>query len=159
MEKIIKMKYEYCHIDTDKIIITKTLKIQDLVSNYAKSINDFFKTLMVLFIFIPIFAELSMAFYYMENYGISIFFLHLPCFFLIMAFYLLLFTSVTPVIYKDKIVKIKIKKTLLFNFILIKYKDYGRIKSRAISLQNDQNEINMALEILLTDKLIENKIK
>ena len=76
-----------------------------------------------------------------------------------MAFYLLLFTSGSPVIYKDKIVKIKFKKTPLFNIIEIKYRDFGRIKNRGIILTNDQFDIDMALEILLTDKLISDKIE
>lgn len=159
MEEIIKTKYEYCHIDTDKIVITKTHKIKDLAVDYAKSINDFFKTLMVLFISIPMFTILSIVFYYKGNYGISIFSGAFALFFLLMAFYLLLFTSGSPVIYKDKIVKIKFKKTLLFNVIEIKYGDFGRIKTRGIILTNDQFDIDIALEILLNDKQIENKIE
>jgi len=49
MEKIIKTKYEYCHIDNDKIVFTKAFKTVDLVTDYAKSTNDLFKTLMVFF--------------------------------------------------------------------------------------------------------------
>jgi len=159
MEEIFKTKYEYCHIDADKIVITKTHKIKDLVADYTKSINDFFKTLMVFLISIPIFTILSVVFYYKGNYGISIFSGAFALFFLLMAFYLLIFTSGSPVIYKDKIVKIKFKKTLLFNVIEIKYRDFGRIKSRGIILTNDQFDIDMALEILLTDKLIADKIE
>jgi len=76
-----------------------------------------------------------------------------------MAFYLLLFTSGSAVIYKDKIVEIKFKKTPFFNFIVIKYSDSGRIKSRGIILTNDQFDMDMALEILSTDKLIADKIE
>ncbi|MDD4972454.1 MAG: hypothetical protein PHT07_23740 [Paludibacter sp.] len=83
---------------------------------------------------------------------------HLP-FFLSMTFYLLLFISGSPVIYKDKIVKVKIKKGLLFNVLEIRYRDFGRIKRRGIILTNDQLDIDMALEILLSDKLIEDKIE
>jgi len=159
MEEIFKTKYEYCHIDADKIVITKTHKIKDLVADYTKSINDFFKILMVFLIAIPIFTILSVVFYYKGNYVTSIFFAAFALFFLLMAFYLLLFTSGSPVIYKDKIVKIKFKKTQLFNVIEIKYRDCGRIKSRGIILTNDQLDIDMALEILLTDKLIGEKIE
>jgi hypothetical protein len=49
MEKIIKTEYEYCHIDNDKIVFTKAFKTVDLVTDYAKSTNDLFKTLMVFF--------------------------------------------------------------------------------------------------------------
>ena len=157
MEKIFKAKYEYCHIDNDKIVITKTPGIEDLVADYAKSINDFFKTLMVFIIFIPIFTALSVVFYLIGNYGISIFTGGYALFFLLMAFYSILFTSGSPVIYRDKIVKIQFKKTLLFNSIVIKYKDFGKIKKRGILLTNNQIEIDTALEILLTEKLIEDK--
>ena len=53
MEKIIKTKYGYCHFDNDKIVITNALKNVDLMADYTKSINDFFKTGMAFFIFIP----------------------------------------------------------------------------------------------------------
>jgi hypothetical protein len=159
MEEIFKTKYEYCHIDADKIVITKTHKVKDLVADYDKSINDFFKTLLALFISIPIFTTLSVVCYYKGNYGISIFTGAFALFILLIAFYLLLFTSGSPVIYKYKIVKVTFKKTLLFKVIEIKYRDFGRIKSRDIILTNDQFEIDMALEILSSDKLIEDKIE
>lgn len=73
MEEIFKTKYEYYYIDVYTIAITKTHKIKDLVVDYAKSINNFFKTLMPFFIAIPIFTILSVMFYYMGNYRISIF--------------------------------------------------------------------------------------
>ena len=100
-----------------------------------------------------------MTFYYKENYGLSIYSGAFALFFLLMGFYLLLFTSGSPVIYKDKIVKIKFKKTMLLNVIEIKYLDFGRIKRRSIILSNEKIEIDMALEILLTDKLIEDKME
>ena len=159
MGEIFKTKHEYCHVDSDKIVITKTHKIKDLIADYTKSINDLFKILMVFFISITIFPIISVVFYYKENYGISIFSAAFALFFLLMAFYLLLFTSGSPVIYKDKIVKIKFKKTLLFNVIVIKYRDFGRIKSRGIFLTNVQFDIDMALEVLLNDKQIADKIE
>lgn len=155
MEKNFKGKYEYCHIDNDRIVITKTPEIEDLVADYAKSINDFFKTLIVFFISIPIFTALSVMFYYIGNYGLSIYGGGLALFFLLMAFYLILFTSGSPVIYRAKVVKIQFKRTLLFNNIVIEYKDFGRIKKRGILLTN--NQVDSALAILLTEKLIEEK--
>jgi len=159
MEEIFKTKYEYCLVDADKIVIAKTHKFKDLVADYDKSINDFFKTLVALFISIPIFTTLSVVYYYKGNYGISILTGAFALFLLFIAFYLLLFTSGSPVIYKDKIVKIKFRKTLLFNVLEIRYRDFGRIKSRGVILTNDQLDIDMALEILSTDKLIGDKIE
>jgi hypothetical protein len=73
MKKNFKGKYKYCHIDNDKIVISKTPEIEDLVTDYSKSINDFYKTLMVFYIFIPVFTALSVVFYYIGNYGLSIY--------------------------------------------------------------------------------------
>lgn len=157
MVKIFKAKFEYCHIDNDKIIICKTPEIEDLVTDYAKSINDFFKTLMAFFIFVPIFTALSVIFYYIGNCGISIYIGGFALFFLLMAFYSILFTSGSPLIYRDKIVTIQFKRTLLFNSVVIKYKDFGRIKKRGILFTNNQVEIDTAIEILLSEKLIEEK--
>lgn len=110
MKKTFKGKYEYCHIDNDKIVITRTPKIENLVTDYAKSINDFFKTLMVFYIFIPMFTALSVVFYYIGNYGVSIYARGGGAlFFLLMAIYSILVTSGNPVIYRDKIVKIQFK--------------------------------------------------
>lgn len=159
MEEIFKTKYEYCHVDTDKIVFSKTHKVKDLIADYTKSIQNFFKTLMVFLIFTPIFSILSVVFYYHGNFGMLIFSGAFALFFLLMTFYLLLFTSGSPVIYKDKIVKIKFRKTLLFNVLEIRYRDFGRIKSRGVILTNDQFDIDMALEILLTDKQIADKIE
>jgi hypothetical protein len=155
MEKVFKTKYEYCHIYSDRIVISKTPEVEDLVADYSKSINDFFKSLMVFLVFIPLFTVLSAVLYINDLYGTSIYAGAFALFFLSMAFYLMLFTSGSPVIYKDKIVKVKFKKTLLFNVVEIKYKDFGRIKKRGLLLTNDQ--IGKALEILLAEELIEER--
>jgi len=159
MEEIFKTKYEYCHVDAVKIVFSKSHKFKDLITDYTKTIQNFFKILMVFLIFTPIFSILSVVFYYQGNYGISILSGAFALFFLLMAFYLLLFISGSPVIYKDKIVKVTFKKILLFKVIEIKYRDFGRIKNRDIIQSNDQLDIDMALEILLNDKLIGNKIR
>ena len=72
MERTFKTTFEYCHIFDDKIVLTKTPEIKDLVADYAKSINDFFKTLMVFFIGIPIFTALSVIMYYEGKLGLSL---------------------------------------------------------------------------------------
>jgi len=64
MSNVIKARNEYCHIDIEQIIITRSLKINDLVLEYAKSINNFYKIIMVFLIAIPIFAILSVVLYY-----------------------------------------------------------------------------------------------
>ena len=47
----------------------------------------------------------------------------------------------------------------MFNVNEIKYREFGRIKTRGIVLINDQFDIDIALEILLNDTQIENKIE
>ncbi len=154
MEKTFKTRFEYCHIFDDKIVLTKTSEIMDLVADYAKSINDFFKTLMVFLIFIPLFAVLSVIMYYEGKLGLSLNAGAFSLFFLALSFYTILFTSGSPVIKRNTIIKIKFKKSLrLFNTIQIKYKSSGRIKTRSFVVENDQ--VDTALNLLKDEELIQ----
>ena len=153
MEKTFKTKFEYCHIFDNKIVFTRIPEIKDLIADYAKSINDFHKTLMVFLIFIPSFAFLSVTMYYDSKLGISLYAGAIALFFLIFSFYIILFTSGSPVIKRDSIIKIKFKKRLRsYNSIQIKYKDFGRVKTRGFVVEN--NQINNVLDILKDEGLI-----
>ena len=154
MEKVFKTKFEYCHIQNDRIVISKTPEIEDLIGDYAKSIKDFFKTLMVFFVCIPLFTALSAVFYYNGHDGLAIYAGAFALFFLTIAFYSMLFTSGSPVILKDKMVSVKFKKALFFNLIQIKYKEFGLVKKRSMILTNDQVEIDHVLQVLLANELI-----
>ena len=149
-----KTKFDYCHIFEDKIVITKTPEIKDLVADYSKSVNDFFKTLMVFFIFIPIFTAISIFMYYDEKFGISLFSGAFAFFFMIMAFYSMLFTSGTSIIKKNTIIKIKVKKRSLgtLSTIQINYKDFGKIKKRGLIVEN--NQFDTTLNILKHEGLL-----
>jgi len=149
-----KTKFDYCHIFEDKIVITKTPETKDLVADYSKSVNDFFKTLMVFFISIPIFTAISIFMYYDEKFGISISSGAFAFFFLIMAFYSMLFTSGTSIIKKNTIIKIKVKKRSLgtLSTIQINYKDFGRIKRRGLIVEN--NQFDTTLNILKHEGLL-----
>lgn len=154
MEKVFKAKSEYCHIQNDRLVISKTPVIEDLVSDYAKSIRDFFKTLMVFFICIPLFTALSAVLYYNGHHGLAIYSGATALLFLTIAFYSMLFTSGSPVILKDKIVNVIFKKGIFSNVIHVKYKEFGLVKQRSVLLTNDQFEIDQALQVLLAEGLI-----
>ena len=64
-----------------------------------------------------IFTLLSVTFYYKENYGLSIYTGAFALFNILMAYYFLYFPSGYPVIYKDKIVKKNLKKTLFLRVL------------------------------------------
>jgi hypothetical protein len=162
MEKSFKAKYDYCHVFSDRIVITKTPEIEDLVADYTKTLKDFLKTLMVFFIFITIFTALSVILYYNGSfyngfYGLSIYTGAFALFFLVYALYSMLFISGSPVIYRDKIVSVKFKKSLIMNGFEIGYKEFGLTKKRGLAIANDQQDIDNALKIFLDEKLIEDK--
>jgi len=73
MNKVFKTKNEYCHIFNDKLVITTSPESFDLIADYSKTINNMFKTLMVFFIFIPIFASLSAVFYNIDKIGLAVY--------------------------------------------------------------------------------------
>jgi len=149
-----KTKDEYCHIYDDKLIISKTPEIDDLVGDYGKSINNVFKTLMVFLVSIPIFTALSFIFYNLDKIGLAINTGVFGLFFLIMAFYIMLFTSGTPLIKRENIHKIKFQSRI-FNVLVITYKEFGRHKKRHLIIED--NQIDNIKDLLLSEKLIENK--
>lgn len=155
METTFKTRYEYCHIFDDELVITPTFEIGDLVEDYAKSVNNVFKTLMVFFVFIPIFTVLSIIFYNIAMLAFSVYTGAFALFFLVMAFYTMFFTSGTPVIKKESIYRIKIQKLLFNEVLVIIYKEGGRYKRRSLVLEKDH--INEITELLLFEKLIEDK--
>lgn len=154
MNNRFKAKYEYCHVFKDKLVITKTPDINDLVIDFAKTQKDFFKTLIVFYISIPLFTALSFILYYNGHYGIAIYSGGTALFFLAFSIYSLLFTSCSPVIYRDSIKKIDFKKTSLYNVIRIKYYDSGLVKTRGIALTDNQ-DTDFALKVLLDEGLID----
>jgi len=155
MENKFKTKYEYCHLFDDKLVFTQTPEIDDLVEDYAKSVNNVFKTLMVFFIAVPVFTALCIVFYYLRMPAFSVNTGAYAFFFLVMAFYTMLFTSARPVIKKESIYSIKIQKLYFNEVLVIIYKEYGRYKRRSLILEKDH--INEVTEMLLSEKLITDK--
>jgi len=138
MKKTFKAKFEYCHVYDDKIILTKTPEIGDLVTDYGKSIHDFFKTLMVFLVATPIFTSIAVAFYYEGYLKLSIFSGLWALFFLMLAFYSILFTSGIPVLMRDSIVSVKMLSKR--NAIEFRFKGFGRVKKRYLLLPEDESE-------------------
>lgn len=155
MNRMFKTKDEYCHIFEDKLIITKTPEINDLLEDYRKSVNNVFKTLMVFFISIPIFSVLAIVFYKMDNIGLAINTGAFGLFLLVIPYYIMLFTSGSPLIKKESIKKIKIQKNLLNNVVCISYKKFGREKKRHLIIDNEQ--VDTVKNLLLSENLIEIK--
>ena len=147
-----KGKFEYCHLFEDKIVITSTPEIEDLVTDYGKSINHFLKSLMVFIIFIPIFTFLSVVMYYEGHPEVSVYSAAFALLFLFVAFFSILFTTGAPKIFRDKISSVKFR--LRFNIVEIKFKEFGLTKRRNIALSKDQVEKEKALQMLKEEGLI-----
>lgn len=148
----LKTKYEYLHIFESKLVFSKTPD-SNLVEDYGKSVGYLFRTLMVFFIFIPIFSIMAAVFYNLQRMDLVLYSGSFSFFFLTMAFNMMLFTSGTPVIDIQSVRSIKIKKYFLKTIgIEILFIESGRIKSRGLILENDQADV--MIERVLAEKLI-----
>lgn len=153
LKKTVKAKHEYLHIFDSKLIFSKTSEIKDLVGDYSKSLNNAFKSLMVFFIFIPIFTALAVVFYNMGKLGLALYAGSGGLFFLTLAFYSMLFTSGSSSINKERIHKIKIKRRLNYIVLVIFHTEFGRLKKRGLIFEKHQLE--PMKNVLLSEKLIE----
>ena len=153
--KTIQTRYDFLHIFKDKLVLSSTAEIDDLVADYGKSVNNVFKTLMVFFISIPIFSVLAIVFYTIDMYGLAFNSGAFTFFFLVHAFNILLFTSGSSLIKRTHITKIKLTKHLSQNVLVISHKDSGRIKERGIILEKEQ--LATIRDVLLSEGLIEEK--
>jgi|BioPla2DNA2_1021312.scaffolds.fasta_scaffold34489_1 transcriptional regulator with XRE-family HTH domain len=151
----VKTKNEYLHIFDSKLVISTSPEINDLVIDYQKSVNNVFKTLMVFFIFIPIFSTLAIIFYNMGKIGLAINTGAYAVFFLTIAFYIMLFTSGSSLINMESINKIKIQRKLFNNVVVIFHRESGRLKKRHLIL--DENQVDNLKNILLSENLIKEK--
>ena len=155
-KKTVQTRYEYLHIFDNKLVITKTPEINNLVEDYGKSISNVFKTLMAFFVSIPIFTALAVLFYHLGKTGLAVYSAAFALFFLAAAFQIILFTSGSTLIKAENIRKIKIQKELLYNVVvLIYHMESGRQKIRALVLEKDQ--VDDMKNSLLSQKLIEEK--
>ena len=155
-KKTVKTKYEYLHIFDNKLVISKTAEINDLVKDYGKSINNLFKTLMMLFISILMFTILTVIFYNKGMVGLSMLSGGWALYSLVTVFQIMLFTSGSSIIRIEDITKIRMQKELYFYYvILISHKESGRQKVRTLVL--DKSQVNTMKDTLLTEHLIKEK--
>ena len=148
----LKTKFEYLHIFDRKLVFSKTPEI-NLVEDYEKSISYVFRTLMVFFVFIPIFAILACVLYNLKIMHLALYSASGSFFFLTGAFNIMLFSSGTPVIDIQTIRSIKIKNFLLkYTVVEILFIESGRIKTRGLILEKDQ--VDLMIEKVLAEKLI-----
>lgn len=150
-----KTRDEYCHIFEDKLVITRTPEIVDLVEDYAKSVNNVYAQLMAFFVIIPIFSALSVVTYNMGNWGVAIYSEAITLFFITLAFNTMFFISGSPLIKRVNISKIKIQERLFNTLVVIYYKEFGRQKKRHLILEKEQ--VGSVSELLLSQNLIEDK--
>ncbi len=155
-KKTVKINKEYLHIFDDKLIISTSSEFTNLVDDYKKSVSNVFKTMMVFLVFIPIFTTVGIVFYNLGKIGLASYTGAIIILFLVQAFYIMLFTSGAPMIKRNAIIKMGVKKKLIFNTIQIEYKDIKRIKTRSFVVGN--NQINNVLNILKSEGLIKNNI-
>lgn len=157
----VKTKNEYLHIFEDRLVISKGPEIKDLFEDYGKNVNNLFKSLLVFLVGIPLFTVLSFILYNRGIIGSAIFSGSIAFFYLVLAIKSILFISNTSIIKVEDIRKIKIKRSLFQNVLLIFHKDSGRIKRRGLVLTKEQVENmknSLVAERLIKEKDIELKI-
>lgn len=161
LKATVKSKNEYLHIFEDKLVISKGPEIKDLLEDYGKNVNNLFKSLLVFLVGIPLFTVLSFILYNRGIIGSAIFSGSIAFFYLVLAIKSILFISNTSIIKVEDIQKIKIKRSLFQNVLLIFHKDSGRIKRRGLVLTKEQVENmkkSLVAERLIKEKDIELKI-
>lgn len=151
-KRTIKTKFEYLHIYNNKLVFSKNKEINNLVEDYEESVSNLFKSLMVFFVFIPLFSVLSIIFYNLEKTELAINTGAYAFLFLVVAFNTMLFTSGSAIIYLENIDHIKIQRKLFQTVVIISYTKLGRKKDRTLLLEKKQ--VENVKNILLSEKLI-----
>lgn len=153
LKHTVAAKNEYLHIFDNRLTISKTNEFNDSIDDYDKSVNNVFKSLIVFLVSIPIFTALAVVFYNTHP-NLSFYAGGFALFFLLMAIYIMLFTSGTPLIYRNQIKNIELQSSIFGNAIVIKHYDMGRLKRRSIIV--DKNKIELIKDVLLEEKLSNN---
>ena len=153
--KTIQTKDTFLHIFKDKLVLSSTAEIDNLVEDYEKAVNHDFKTLMVFFIFIPIFSGLSVLMYTLEKYDLAFSSGAFGFLFLMIAFYSILFNSRSSLIKRTDIKTLKIRNILSNTVLVLYHKESGRIKKRGIKIA--KNQVEIIKDALLSENLIEEK--
>lgn len=158
-EKVFKTKTGFCHILPDKIIITR----DGIIGNVAKvTVGNNISRILLIYGGLSLFLLYS-AFSSFQNgqTSISIFY-GIIGLFLIYGIFSSLNNSATPIIERNKIKGIKLKKAILgltrSRFEVRFEDDNGKIKKRLImlpgSMTDGQNETEKAIKIMTEEKLL-----
>jgi len=160
-EKIFKTKTGFCHILPDKIVLTR----DGIIGNVASvTVGNSIPRILI------IYGTLAIGLFYsvFENYknrqiAPAIIF-GLLASYLVYGIVTSLNYSATPIIYRQKIQKVKFKKAITgltrSRFEVSFENEQGKIKKRLImlpgSLTGGQNETEKAIEIMTAENLITN---
>lgn len=158
-EKVFKTKTGFCHILPDKIILTR----DGIIGNASKVfVGNGIHKLLIIYSLISIsllyFAYLD----FQKGKNISTLFFSAFALFLIYGIVTSVNNSATPVIERQKIKEIILKKAILgltrSRFEVFFEDEKGKIKKRIImlpgSLTDGQNETENAIKIMMEERLI-----
>ena len=161
-EKTFKTKTGYCHILPDKIILTR----DGIIGNVAKvTVGNNISRILI------IYGGLTVAFLYFAFNSYQGRQIVQAVLFTLAALYLAygilnsLNNSATPIIDRNKIKQVKLKKAIIgltrSRFEVLFEDENGKIKKRLImlpgSLTDGQNETEKAIEIMTSEALITNR--
>jgi len=135
LKATIKTKNEYLHIFEDKLVISNGPEIKDLFEDYSKFVNNTFKSLTLYLLFVPIFTAFTVYFYITKMPEIAIYTGAFAFFLLIKDIKILLFTSNSSLIKIESVTEMKIKRKLYYRWLIISYKESGRVKERLLFLK------------------------
>ena len=160
LKATIKTNNEYLHIFKDKLVISKSQKIYELIEDYGgksfwRSAYNVFKPIRHSFIIVPLFIFLSVKYYHTLGLQPAIYAISIAFFYLVLAVRTILFTSHSSIINVENITKIRVQRKLIRSEFLIFHKQSGRIKDRALLFEKGKEE--KMKNILLSEKLIDKK--
>ena len=160
-DKTFKTKTGFCHILPDKIVLTR----DGIIGNVAKVTvgNNISRILLI-------YGGLSIAFFYYSFTSYKNSQIFQPILYGLLGLYLIygiinsLNNSAKPIIDRNKIREVKLKKTIVgvtrSRFEVYFEDENGKIKKRLImlpgSMTDGQNETEKAIKIMLEEKLITN---
>ena len=155
LKATVKTKNEYLHIFEVRLVISKGPEIKDLFEDYDKNVNNIFKNLLALLVFIPLFTVLSFVLYNRGSIDSAIFSGAFAFFYFVLAFRTILLTSSSSQIKVKNISKIKIQRKLFHHELLIFHKESSRVKERLLFLE--KGHVEKMKNSLLSEKLIDEK--
>jgi hypothetical protein len=161
-EKIFKTKTGYCHIQSDKIVLTR----DGIIGNVAQvTVGNNIARILIIYGGLSV-ALLYFAFNSYQHRQIAEAILYtLVALYLVYGITNSLNNSATPIIDRNKIIDVKFKKAIIgltrSRFEVYFQDDNGQTKKRLImlpgSLTDGQNETEKALKIMTDENLITNR--